>query len=100
MKMLLTALALTIASPVAAQTAHSGHSAHAARQDSSHAAQHAAPSGDPHAQHKTDGKCCDKMADGKMMGCCEKMKAEGKKPCCDHKQGKSEAAEHKGHGNH
>ena len=104
MKMLLTAIALTIASPVAAQTAgpadaHAGHAAGQSAQHGQPEGNHASHAGaDEHAQHKMDGKCCDKMADGKMMDCCEKMKAAGKMPCCDHKQEKSGAQG--GHSHH
>lgn len=94
MKLFLTALAFAIASPAAAQTAAPAHS------HEGHAAHHSGKA-DEHSGHKTDGKCCEEMADGKMMDCCKKMKAEGKKmSCCEHHQGKSEAAAHAGHGKH
>jgi hypothetical protein len=69
MKMLIAAVALTIASPAFAQTAdpHAGHG-------TGH--------GSSHEQHKScceqkdaDGTrkdCCEKMADGKAMDCCAK----------------------------
>lgn len=93
MKMLLSAVALMIASPALAQTApaggHSAHAAHAAQASPAAAgahAGHAAPATDPHAGHDMSSKsmdCCKKGADG-TMACCAKMKAEGKKmACCD-----------------
>jgi hypothetical protein len=94
MKMLLTAVAMMIASPALAQTApagnHAGHAAHAAPAAPSGQAGHtghaAAPAADPHAGHDMSGgtmDCCKKGADG-AMACCAKMKAEGKSmSCCD-----------------
>ena len=96
MKMLLTAVAMLIASPALAQTAptgghagHGGHAAHAAQATPAapHAhAGHTAPASDPHAGHDMSGgmmDCCKKGAD-ETMACCAKMKAEGKKmACCD-----------------
>ncbi len=109
MKMLLTAIALTIAYPVAAQTAaptpshdhHSGHAAHG-QHGTQHGQAHSGhgQSADAHAQHQMKGECCDKMADGKMMDCCKKMAAEGKKPCCDQKQAKPKANAPAAHHNH
>jgi hypothetical protein len=79
MKMLLTAVAMMIASPAYAQTppagGHSGYAGHTTP-----------PANDPHAGHDMSGgkmDCCKKAADG-AMACCAKMKAEGKKmPCCE-----------------
>ena len=91
MKMLLTAVAMMIASPALAQNApvaaHAGHAAHSAQ--SGHvgpAGQSNAPAANPHAGHDMSGgmmDCCKKGADG-TMACCAKMKAAGKAmPCCD-----------------
>jgi len=105
MKMLLTTIALVIASPAAAQTAapaqsHDHHAVHGAQHGQGHAdhAKHQPQSGDGHEGHH--GECCKDMADGKMMDCCKKMKKEGKMPCCDHKEGKFEAGAHAGHDKH
>jgi hypothetical protein len=82
MKILLTAIALTIAAPAFAQAApadaHAGHD------------------GAKHEDHH--GDCCEKGADGKMA-CCEEMKATAKKmACCDKEAGKDKAADaHAGH---
>lgn len=89
MKLLLNAIALTIAAPALAQNAgatdaHAGH----------------APA--DHAKHEGhDGGCCKKDAQGKMA-CCEKMKAAGKEMACCDKDAKKGAASdaHAGHGNH
>ena len=77
MKILLGAIALTLAAPVAAQTApatdpHAGHAQHQ-------------PSGAP-AEHKMDCDCCDKAK-------------EGGKDCCD-KHAKEHAAEQGSHSAH
>ena len=88
MKMLLTAVAMMIASPALAQSApvaaHAGHSAQSGH--AGPAGQSNAPAPDPHAGHDMSGgmmDCCKKGADG-TMACCAKMKAAGKAmPCCD-----------------
>lgn len=72
MKMLMTAIALTIATPALAQTAapadaHSGHHAQAGPASTQ-------PSADPHAGHKMGGMM---SAEG-IKAHCEKMKAVGK----------------------
>ena len=93
MKMLLTAIAMMIASPALAQTApaaaHADHAAHAAQAAPSAQAAHtghsSTPAPDPHAGHDMSGSmdCCKSGPDG-TMACCAKMKAEGKAmPCCD-----------------
>lgn len=85
MKMLLTALALTIASPALAQaTPANTHADHGSMDHSKH--------GD----HEMDGGCCEKGADGKMA-CCEKMKAAGKKMACCEETAKKAADAHAGH---
>lgn len=90
MKMLLTAVALLIASPALAQTAPAGGQAGHAIQATPAAAGshsgHTAPVTDPHAGHDMSGDkmdCCKEDADG-AMACCAKMKASAKKTgCCD-----------------
>lgn len=111
MKMLLSAIALMIASPALAQAApaggHSGHADHAAQAAPAAAAAgaqtgKAVPATDPHAGHDMSGgamDCCKKGADGKMA-CCAKMKAEGMKmACCDKPAGSatSNVDPHAGH---
>ena len=83
MKTLIAAIALTIAFPVAAQTAPGGHTDHAAP-----AAGH-----EGHEQHSDHKDCC-KKADGAMNECCEKMKDGASMACCE-KHEKSEG--HDGH---
>lgn len=93
MKMLLSAIALTIASPVLAQTTtptdpHAGHNAQAK-------APEAGPSANPHAGHDMTG-----MKDGRAMKAhCEKMKAEGKamKGCEMHSKPDPKAHPHADH---
>lgn len=100
MKLLVSVIALAIASPALAQTApanpHAGHgqAAAPAKAEAACTPEHAklghcklAPAAEKAAK---DGGCCDKDAKGKMA-CCEKAKAAGKKiPCCD--KGKVDAA--------
>lgn len=77
MKMMMAAIALTIAVPAAAQTAdpHAGHDV-----TMSHEGHHM---GEQHDSMKMD--CC-KDADGNgKMDCCEKMESGEAKPCCDDK---------------
>lgn len=101
MKMLLAAIALTIASPALAQTAaadpHAGHSGHAGHTGHAMPAAPASgqtPAADPHAGHDMSGDCCKKAADGKMA-CCDKAKADGKKmECCDKAASKDAHAGH------
>lgn len=104
MKLMLAAIALTIASPALAQTAapadaHADHAAHTAQAASAdHSAHGTASNADPHAGHEMSGGCCEKMGDAKMP-CCEKMKAAGKKmDCCEKQDATSGAADpHAGH---
>lgn len=82
MKILLAAIAMTIAVPAAAQTAQ--------------------PAADPHAGHTmpaTQGQAVDPAAHKEHMNCCEKMKAEGKAmDCCAEKTDAAGAADaHAGH---
>lgn len=72
MKMMLVAIAMTIASPAFAQAAaptdaHAQHSSHVGTADHSMHAEHGG--------HDRAGGCCEKYADGKMA-CCEKSDAE------------------------
>ena len=92
MKMLLTAIALTIATPALAQTANPA-TAHAGHGQTS--AAKAKPSTDPHAGHNMGGM----MNAQAMMAHCEKMKAEGKTmDGCDMQGGsKAKANPHAGH---
>lgn len=88
MKMLIAAIALTIAAPAAAQTAdpHAGHDMSAGHE------------GHDMGEHADSMKmdCC-KDADGNgKMDCCEKMGTEEAKPCCD-KQDKAAHESHDGH---
>ena len=84
MKIVLTALAIAIASPVLAQQAdpHAGHQAPAS-----------APAAPTHAGHDADQKgcCADKQKD-----CCKGMEAKG---CCAEKA-KGSAAAHAVHHGH
>ena len=77
MKMLIAAIALTIASPAFAQTAdpHAGH-------------------GKAHEQHKD---CCPKKADGTRQDCCAKMKDGKKMACCDKPAKQTGGDPHAGH---
>lgn len=98
MKFLLSAIALTIAVPAAAQTTapaadpHAGHSMPA--DHSQHQGQQKGSAG-----HDDHADCCEhKSADGKKMGCCDKAKAEaGKMECCDKMAKKGSADAHAGH---
>ena len=103
MKLMLVAIALTIASPALAQTApansHADHAAHTAQAaPADHSAHGTTSSTDPHAGHEMPAGCCEKMGDAKMP-CCEKMKAAGKTMDCCAKMGEgSDAADpHAGH---
>ena len=85
MKMILAAVALTIASPAVAQTSAPAdpHANHAPAQQGQ-----SGGSTSDHAGHDMQGECC-----------CAKMKAEGKKmECCDKPAGAAaEADPHAGH---
>lgn len=88
MKMILGAIALLIAAPVAAQAApasdpHAGHAQHQ---------QHDGQQKSGHAEHK--GDCC---KDGKHKECCDKAKQQAQKAdcCAEHAAGHGE---HKAHG--
>lgn len=91
MKILLTAIALTIAAPAFAQGAAPAPHSHDAPAKQ---APTTAPSADKaHDAHKMD--CCEKMkADGKMMDCCEKM------GCHKDKTGAKAGDAHSEHMNH
>lgn len=87
MKMLIAAIALTVASPALAQTAPAAnHAGHGAASGQAHTGHADTPVSDPHTGHDiTGGKmaCCEKAPDG-TMACCAKMKAAGKTmPSCD-----------------
>lgn len=110
MKALLTAIALVIASPVAAQTAgtdphgahagytpatapadHSSHSAHSSHSNAGHAA----------VDHSMHDGCCEKQADGKAMPCCDKAQGAAQKDCCEKAAAARPASKaHAGHGAH
>jgi len=95
MKLLLTAIALAISVPAAAQTGAPAQSpAQSAPAQSTPHADHAMP-GMNHAGHDD---CCEK-SDGKAMDCCEKMKAkDGKMDCCEKMKADDKAADsHAGH---
>lgn len=94
MKTIISALALIIAAPAAAQTAapapESGHQHHKGMDHSQH-------KGMDHSKHQMD--CC---KDGKHKECCEQAMKDGKKmPCCDQVEAKTAAPEadagHSGH---
>lgn len=76
MKMMLAAIAMTIASPAFAQAA-APTDAHAQHSPQTDTADHAAHTGqaDGHEGHDMTGGCCEKDADGKMA-CCEKAAAD------------------------
>lgn len=113
MKMLLTAVAMMIASPALAQTApangHAGHSTSAAQVPAGNGG---AGGAGPHAGHDMSGgmnggnmrnmmgnmmECCKKGADG-AMACCAKMKAQGKKMAgCDKPAASAGSDPHAGH---
>lgn len=89
MKLLLTAVALAIASPALAQAAPAqpGHSAHAGHDMAGHEG------------HDMKG-CCETDAEGKMA-CCEKMKAAGKTmACCGEEKAKATTPAPDAHGDH
>lgn len=76
MRMLFAAVALTIASPVLAQTAPAGnHASHAVASGKAAPAAKSGLAADPHAGHNMAGgmagmmDCCKKKADGTMAGC-------------------------------
>jgi len=93
MKIVVTAIAMMIAAPAAAQTA-----APAADQHAGHA-QHGQSSKDDHSQHGADHndhmKCCEKGAE--MVACCEKAKASGGKMDCCAAHAGAKADAHAGH---
>lgn len=90
MKMILAAVALTIATPVFAQTSAPAdpHSNHAPAEQQGHAGHSGSP-GTDHAGHEMQGEC----------SCCAQMKAGSKKmECCDKSAGAAaEADTHAGH---
>lgn len=78
MKLIMTAIALAIAAPAAAQTAPDQHAGH----------------GMDHGAKPHEGKgCCDKDAEGKRKPCCDEAK---KMDCCD-KAKEGEASKHEAH---
>ena len=103
MKMLLTAVAMMIATPALAQVApahgHADHTAHTAQAAPSghgtHAGHGTTPAADPHAGHDMSGEmmdCCKKGADG-TVACCAKMMAAGKAmSCCNKMNAKAKSA--------
>ena len=98
MKIIISALALVLAAPAAAQTTTPvapSHSKPAQHQGMDHS-QH---QGMDHSQHQ--GTCC-KGED--HQACCEKAKADGKAmPCCQDgsgKPGQAPAAGHEDHAGH
>lgn len=97
MKLLLTAIALAISVPAAAQTGAPAQSpAQSAPAQPAPHADHAMP-GMNHADH--DNCCKMKSSDGKAMDCCEKMKSkDGKMDCCEKmKAGDKPADSHADH---
>ncbi len=103
MKLMLAAIALTIASPALAQTApanpHADHAAQTMQAAPVEHSEHGTTSGaDPHAGHEMAGGCCEQGADGKMA-CCDMMKAEGNEmACCEEAPAEPPAADpHAGH---
>ena len=93
MKMILTAIALTIATPALAQTAAPAH-AHAGHHAQAGPAKAQPPAG-PHAEHKMGGM----MSAEAMKAHCDKMKAEGQKMdgCAMHGAAKAQGDPHAGH---
>lgn len=90
MKMLLAAIAMTIATPALAQNAtptHANHASHSSQATGAHAGQTAT---DAHAGHV--------MAKGKKMPHCDKMKSGGKEMACRNKPATApDANPHAGH---
>ena len=89
MKMILAAVALTIATPVVAQSSApaDAHANHAPAEQQGQAG-HSGSAASGQAGHEMPGEC----------PCCATMKAEGKKmECCDKPAGASEADPHAGH---
>ena len=102
MKTIISALALVLAAPVAAQSApatsspHAGHGQHHGTDHSQHQGMgHSQHQGKDHCKHQ--GDCC---KDQDRKACCEKAARGGKMmPCCE---GKAKAADasaegHEGH---
>jgi hypothetical protein len=119
MKLLLSVIALAIATPALAQNApaaaHAGHAQHAEQAapaagtacSPEHAAMGhctpkqstpAAPAGQP-AEHQHGDGCCEKDANGKMA-CCEKARAAGRKMDCCKEPGGAAAATPSDHAGH
>lgn len=101
MKLLLTAIALAISVPAAAQTGAPAQSpAQSAPAQPAPHADHAMPGMNPSMNHADHDDCCEmKSSDGKAMDCCEKMKAkDGKMDCCEKmKAGHKATDPHAGH---
>jgi len=100
MKMMLAAIAMTIASPAFAQQTAAPSDAPVQQSTQAGAADQSAHEGhaDGHEGHDMTGGCCEKGADGKMA-CCDMMKAEGKEmACCEEAPAQTPAADpHAGH---
>ncbi len=87
MKIFLTAIAMTIAVPAAAQTANpaAGHAQHADHGKMDHSKMDHSKQG---SGHEGDKGCCD----GMKMDCCDKPKGTaGKMDCCDKHASKASA---------
>lgn len=109
MKTIISALALVLAVPAAAQTTAPVAPSHSepAQHGGMNHAQHQGHQGMDHSQHQGmdhsqhQGTCC-KGED--HQACCEKAKADGKAmPCCQDgsgKPGQAPAAGHEGHAGH
>ena len=102
MKILMTAIALVIASPAVAQTApaqapeHGQHRQHGQGQHQGHAPQ---PGQTPHQGHGEQGGCCaDRNGNGRM-DCCERM-AAGSSCCAERTPQPAPAAQPQGHSGH
>ena len=99
MKILIAAVALTIAVPAAAQTGQAANP-HAAHQGDhgKHGTDHGKHGGSGHEGHKN---CCEhKTADGKRMDCCDKAKAAGGKMECCEKNAQQKGGSGAGHQGH
>jgi hypothetical protein len=95
MKTIISAIALVLAAPAAAQstTPTNPHAGHTQGQPMDHSQHQQATD---HSKH--EGGCC-KGDDA--MACCEKAKKDGKvMPCCDGKDDEAAPAPEGGHGSH
>lgn len=91
MKMILAAIALTIAAPAFAQT--DPHAAH-------NAAEHAAHQKAEQAGHEGHAEGCCKEAEGKKMDCCKDADGDGKMDCCEKGAESGKTAGHDAHAGH